>query len=46
MDNDAILKLAACNFSWEAISTIGLCPADLRVLSTAKYIFRNNRRLK
>lgn len=45
VDNDAILKLVACNLFWEAVTSLGLTQADLRVLSDAKYVFRKSRRV-
>lgn len=46
VDNDAILKLAACNLFWEAVNSIGLTQTDLRVLPDAKHVFRNSRRVQ
>ena len=46
LDNDAILKLVAANLFCPAISSLGLTQADLRVLPTAKFYFRQSRRLK
>lgn len=45
VDNDAILKLAACNLFWEAVTSLGLAPAGLRVLPSAKYVFRKNKKV-
>lgn len=44
LDNDVILKLFACNLFWEAVASLKLSPADLWVLESAKFVFRNNRR--
>jgi hypothetical protein len=46
LDNDALLKLVAGNLFWEAISSLGITQADLRVLPTAKFYFRKSRRLR
>lgn len=40
MDNDIISKLAACDLFLEALSSLKLEESDLRVLSTAQYVFR------
>lgn len=45
LDNDIILKLVACNLFSEAIRSLNLAESDLRVLSDAKYVFRNSRRI-
>lgn len=45
LDNDIILKLVACNLFSEAIRSLNLVESDLRVLSDAKYVFRNSRRI-
>ncbi len=45
LDNDIILKLVACNLFWEAIRSLNLAESDLRVLSDAKYVFRNSLRI-
>jgi hypothetical protein len=45
LDNDIILKLVACNLFSEAVSSLNLVESDLRVLSDAKYVFRNSRRI-
>jgi hypothetical protein len=45
LDNDAILKLVACNLFWETVAAIGATQADLRVLSDAKYVFRKSRKV-
>lgn len=45
LDNDIILKLVACNLFSEALRSLNLAESDLRVLSDAKYVFRNSRRI-
>lgn len=35
----------ACNLFWEAVTSLGLTQADLRVLSNAKYVFLKSRRV-
>ncbi|RUT03825.1 hypothetical protein DSM106972_047390 [Dulcicalothrix desertica PCC 7102] len=45
LDNDIILKLVACNLFSEALRSLNLVESDLRVLSDAKYVFRNSRRI-
>lgn len=45
LDNDIILKLVACNLFSEALRSLNLLESDLRVLSDAKYVFRNSRRI-
>lgn len=45
LDNDIILKLVACNLFSEAVRSLNLVESDLRVLSDAKYVFRNSRRI-
>jgi hypothetical protein len=46
LDNDVILKLVACNLFSEAISSLGLEETDLRVLTSAKSVFRKNREIR
>lgn len=46
IDNDIILKLAACNFFWEAVSTLELSENDLRVLPEAKHVFQRSNKVK
>jgi hypothetical protein len=46
IDNDIILKLAACNFFWEAVSTLELSENDLQVLPEAKYVFQGSNKVK
>lgn len=43
IDNDIFLKLIAFQIFDEAIASLELCPADLRVLTTAKFVFRQYR---
>lgn len=45
VDNDALLKLVACNLFWEAVTSLGLTQVDLRVLPQAKYVFRTSSRV-
>jgi hypothetical protein len=45
LDNDIILKLVACNLFDSAVNCLNLVESDLRVLSDAKYVFRNSRRI-
>ena len=44
-DNDAILKLVACSLFSEAISSLGVSEANLRVLESAEYVFRKNKKV-
>ncbi len=46
LDNDITLKLVACSLFSEAISSLGLDEADLRVLPDAKYVFRKSKKVK
>jgi hypothetical protein len=46
LDNDVILKLTACDLFWEAIATLNVTPADLRVLDTARPVFQNSANVK
>lgn len=46
LDNDVILKLAACNLFSQAISSLGCDETDLRVLTSAKSVFRKNREIQ
>jgi hypothetical protein len=46
LDNDVILKLVACDLFAEAISSLGVTNNDLRVLDTAKPVFRNSSQIK
>ena len=39
-DNDTILKLAAFDMLHAACSLLGVVPAEIRVLDTARYVFR------
>lgn len=36
----------ACNLFWEALTSLGLTQADLRVLPSAKHVFRKNNRVR
>lgn len=45
LDNDVIIKLAASNLFWDATTCLGFQPTDLRVLGTAAWVFKNNKRL-
>ena len=46
LDNDVILKLVACSLFAEAISSLGVTNNELRVLDTAKPVFRNSSKVK
>jgi hypothetical protein len=46
IDNDIILKLCACDLFWEAIATLGLEKENLRVLDSAQFVFRGNKKVK
>ncbi|MDY6938636.1 MAG: hypothetical protein SWY16_13310 [Cyanobacteriota bacterium] len=46
VDNDIILKLAACNLFSEAITSFEFKQSNLRVLSNAKYVFRGRGKVK
>ena len=43
IDNDILLKLVAFQLFDDAIASLGLLQKDLRVLPTAKYVFRRKR---
>lgn len=43
LDNDIIKKLVACNLFDEAIETLNINHANLRVLPSARYYFRNKK---
>lgn len=43
VDNDAILKLVACDLFWDAIEVLGITQSDLRVLASAKYVFKGKK---
>jgi hypothetical protein len=43
VDNDAILKLVACDLFWDAIAILGVTQSDLRVLASAKYVFKGKK---
>lgn len=45
IDNDAILKLVACDSFLEAIDTLGGTPKDLHVLQSAKFMFKKQKKL-
>ncbi|XZN94361.1 MAG: hypothetical protein ACM65K_15815 [Microcoleus sp.] len=45
VDNDIILKLAACNLFEEALTSFNLTKADVRVLPSASFKFRKDNRL-
>ncbi len=44
IDNDIILKLAACKLFWEAVDTLEVSKNDLRVLPSAKYVFKGRKK--
>lgn len=46
IDNDVILKLASCELFWEGMDSIGLAKFDIRVLSTAKYYFKKDKKVQ
>lgn len=46
LDNDAILKLTACNLLAEAMLCLGVERADVYVLESAQHVFRSNQRLR
>ena len=46
LDNDAILKLTACNLLAEAMLCLGVERADIYVLESAQHVFRSNQRLR
>jgi hypothetical protein len=43
VDNDILLKLTAFQLFEEAIAVLNLSPSDLRVLPTARFVFRRKR---
>lgn len=45
VDNDIILKLAAYNLFWEAITKLSVKQENIRILPTAEQVFSRNRRL-
>jgi hypothetical protein len=46
VDNDVILKLTACDLFWEAIACLGSQDSEIRVLSSAKFVFERNKEVK
>ena len=46
IDNDALLKLTACDLFWDAISLLDVQPTDIRVLASAEFMFRGNKSIK
>jgi hypothetical protein len=45
LDNDILLKLSAVDLLDESIAALGFNPEDLRVLDTARHVFRRNRKV-
>jgi hypothetical protein len=45
LDNDILLKLSAVDLLDESIAALGFNPEDLRVLDTARHVFRHNRKV-
>jgi hypothetical protein len=45
LDNDILLKLSAVDLLDESIASLGFNPEDLRVLDTARHVFRRNRKV-
>ncbi|MEO0458920.1 MAG: hypothetical protein AAF152_20390, partial [Cyanobacteria bacterium P01_A01_bin.114] len=43
VDNDILLKLTAFGLFDDAIATLNLSPSDLRILPTARFVFRQKR---
>jgi hypothetical protein len=43
LDNDIILKLVACQLLDDAITALNLTKSDLRVLPTARFVFKGKR---
>jgi hypothetical protein len=43
IDNDALLKLTACDLFWDAIKLLDVQPNNIRVLASAEFVFRGNR---
>jgi hypothetical protein len=46
IDNDIILKLCACDLFWEAIAALEFAKDNLRVLDSAQFVFRGNKKVK
>lgn len=46
VDNDVILKLTAFDLFWDAIACLGFQNSDIRVLSSAKFVFAKNKQVR
>jgi hypothetical protein len=46
IDNDIILKLCACDLFWDAVASLKFTKDNLRVLDSAQFVFRGNRKVK
>ena len=46
IDNDIILKLTSCDLFWEAMDLLGVQIADIRVLTSTRFVFRRNQSIK
>jgi hypothetical protein len=46
IDNDAFLKLTACDLFWDAIKLLDVQPSDVRVLASTAFMFRDNKSIK
>ena len=46
IDNDIILKLTTCDLFWEAMDLLGVQIADIRVLTSTRFVFRRNQSIK
>lgn len=46
VDNDALLKLIACDLLWDAIALLGAQPTDVKVLASTEFVIRGNKSIK
>lgn len=46
IDNDIILKLTTCDLFWEAMDLLGVQIADIRILTSTRFVFRSNKSIK
>jgi hypothetical protein len=43
VDNDALLKLTACDLFWDAIALLGVQPTNVKVLVSTEFVIRGNK---
>ena len=46
VDNDALLKLTACDLFWDVIALLGVQPTDVKVLASTEFVIRGNKSIK